>query len=334
MTKRFDLGVVIGRFQPPHLGHLHLIDKALELSKYVLIIIGSPNLARSCKNPFTIGERTAMLVEFLGERDNVFMTSVSDFLADVKWVRQVNLIIGHYATQICASKIGIIGCDKDGSSYYLKSFPNREVVCIEQHGNYHSTQIRKGLFMGILNPVVFPYELLDYIESHVYGSAWFKELTEEFAWLENYKKSIAEEYPPTFCTADVIAHNSEGSHVVLVTRKNHPGKGLLALPGGFVHPEETTIFAALRELQEETGIIKRDGDLCDSSWIETPGRDQRARIITHVFSFIVYDHEIEQLKAGDDAEKVHWYPVQLIKTNMENFYADHGLILAEHFFGL
>jgi 8-oxo-dGTP diphosphatase len=46
----------------------------------------------------------------------------------------------------------------------------------------------------------------------------------------------------------------KGDGLVLVTRKLDPGKGLLALPGGFVDKGENPRIAAVREAKEETGL--------------------------------------------------------------------------------
>ena len=60
------------------------------------------------------------------------------------------------------------------------------------------------------------------------------------------------------CTVDVVllTLKDNGLHVALLKREREPFKGVLALPGGFVHVAEDTDTrdAALRVLQEKTGI--------------------------------------------------------------------------------
>ena len=56
----FDFGVFIGRFQPLHAGHEHVVREALSRTKQLIVLIGSANVARDPSNPFTYEERLAM----------------------------------------------------------------------------------------------------------------------------------------------------------------------------------------------------------------------------------------------------------------------------------
>jgi ADP-ribose pyrophosphatase YjhB (NUDIX family) len=77
--------------------------------------------------------------------------------------------------------------------------------------------------------------------------------------------------------ADPILLDCAG-HVVLITRRNNPGAGLRALPGGFLDPLpnsdggfsiEQGATAALREALEETGISK---DILATAEVKSVGR--------------------------------------------------------------
>jgi nicotinamide-nucleotide adenylyltransferase len=56
-----EVGLIIGRFQPPHKGHLHLIIKSLEYVKELKIGIGSSQFSDQIDNPFTYDERKLLL---------------------------------------------------------------------------------------------------------------------------------------------------------------------------------------------------------------------------------------------------------------------------------
>ena len=56
-----DFGVFIGRFQPLHIGHEHVIRQALGRVKRLIVLIGSAQCARDPRNPFTFDERAAMV---------------------------------------------------------------------------------------------------------------------------------------------------------------------------------------------------------------------------------------------------------------------------------
>lgn len=54
-------GLVIGRFQPFHNGHLSLVKQVLDECIEIIIVIGSAQFNYTLKNPFTIGERIEMI---------------------------------------------------------------------------------------------------------------------------------------------------------------------------------------------------------------------------------------------------------------------------------
>ena len=81
--------------------------------------------------------------------------------------------------------------------------------------------------------------------------------------------------------------------------------GKWALPGGFVQPDETAFTAAVRELEEETGVtglkIKHFGVY--DQW----GRDKRGWIISNAHYAIVPENLLAKRKAGDDAAEVELF---------------------------
>jgi len=69
----------------------------------------------------------------------------------------------------------------------------------------------------------------------------------------------------------VVVADTGAGRVLLITRRNPPGRGLLAIPGGFVEQGEALGDAALREAEEETGIATGA-----ATELDIAGKDLRA----------------------------------------------------------
>jgi nicotinamide-nucleotide adenylyltransferase len=63
------VGVLVGRFQPFHNGHLEAVRYALKKVDYLYIVIGSSQRDHERDNPFTAGERIAMIKAALDSSD-------------------------------------------------------------------------------------------------------------------------------------------------------------------------------------------------------------------------------------------------------------------------
>ena len=94
-------------------------------------------------------------------------------------------------------------------------------------------------------------------------------------------------------------------NVLLVKRRIPPFKDQLAIPGGFVLPDENLEEAALRELQEETGVSEVYLEQLYS--FGDPKRDPRGRVISIAYFALVSPSH--QLQAGTDASEASWWPV-------------------------
>lgn len=62
-------GILIGRMQPIHNGHIQVIKKILEEVDEIIIGIGSAQASHEIKNPFTAGERVVMVKKALVENN-------------------------------------------------------------------------------------------------------------------------------------------------------------------------------------------------------------------------------------------------------------------------
>jgi 8-oxo-dGTP diphosphatase len=108
--------------------------------------------------------------------------------------------------------------------------------------------------------------------------------------------------------------------VLLVQRRHPPFERLWAIPGGFVHGDETLERAAQRELEEETGV--RDVYLEQLYTFGDPGRDPRGRVITVAYFALVPDVEME-IRGGTDAQDARWCSVY----RLPELAFDHARIL-------
>ena len=59
--KPYRFGLLVGRFQTPHLGHQEMIGRALSICARVGLLIGSAQEAGTSKNPFSYETREALL---------------------------------------------------------------------------------------------------------------------------------------------------------------------------------------------------------------------------------------------------------------------------------
>lgn len=128
-------------------------------------------------------------------------------------------------------------------------------------------------------------------------------------------------YPRPAFTVDALIYNDD--KVLLIQRKNDPFKGEWALPGGFMDMDETPEQAAIRELQEETGLGFKD--LIQFKTYGDVDRDPRHRTISTVFYGNYFDAIKQVLKAGDDAKDANWFSI----NNLPKLAFDHLKIINE-----
>ena len=117
------------------------------------------------------------------------------------------------------------------------------------------------------------------------------------------------DYPPVAVTVDlvVLTIRDDGLEVLLVRRGDAPFAGGLALPGGFIRPDEGLSQAAARELAEETRLTVGAAHLEQLASYGDPGRDPRMRVVTVAYLALV--PEMPLPLAGTDAAEARWTAV-------------------------
>jgi nicotinamide-nucleotide adenylyltransferase len=90
MVKR---GLYVGRFQPVHKGHVKVIKDLLRKVDELVIVVGSAQYSHRLDNPFTAGERIAMLRKALESEDiplkRCWIIPVPDVHLHMMWVAEV-----------------------------------------------------------------------------------------------------------------------------------------------------------------------------------------------------------------------------------------------------
>jgi len=341
MNKQFDYLVFIGRFQPFHIGHKQVIDRALQLADKVIIVIGSAYKPRDPKNPWTAHERSAMILncDYGGQEKRIKVTQVRDQIYnDQKWAMSVQdavmtATLNDGWTNM-PPKIGLIGHDKDETSFYLKMFPQwGDVIEHEMNEEVNATDLRT-LYFEVKNSKylqsLLPFSVYDFVV-RFRDTPDYARLVKEYQVIKKYKKSWeAAPYAPVFMTADAVVIQS--GHVLLVERKAAPGAGLMALPGGFVNQFERIEVAAIRELREETKLKVPEpvirGSIRRSKVFDAPNRSLRGRTITQAFLIELPPGPLPKVKGSDDAKRAVWVPLSDVKS--EQMFDDHFDII--HYF--
>lgn len=342
--RKFEVAVFIGRLQPYHLAHHQMVMQALELADKVVLVMGSAFRARDPKNPFKWQERRDM-VQVCFEPDmaqRISFAPVKDYYEDDQWVAAVRAEVAKLVPK--DARIALLGHFKDASSYYLNRFPGWSLVeqSVSLEDGLSATQIRDTLFSQEASwPVVktrlssmLPAPVLEYLSLWRKSPA-FEQMRTEAAGNAKYHdmwKNVP--YEVIFSTVDAVVRCNDS--VLMVRRGRSPGKGLWALPGGFLEPAETLLQSALRELQEETSLGMLTSSLEHAlkavKVFDHPQRSLRGRTITHAHYFdLGIRTQFPEVHASrndpGECQEVAWIALSKLAEMEEDLFEDHGAIL-------
>lgn len=350
--KQFDFLVFIGRFQPFHCGHLAVVKQALSQSKHIILLLGTAHQPRSLRDPFSVEERSQMIRDHFSSDDNrrIHLCPLIDVLYnDEVWIRNVQKTVDGALTAFFdkthqAPVVGLIGHSKDHTSYYLNRFPQWQAVNVANFKQLSATPLRQAFFDVDCLQTTNTKQLIkqwqqqqwiadgtaDFLYQFM-GTPTHQHLIAEHAFITEYKAGWHKSpYPPTFVTVDAVVVQS--GHILMIERRARPGKGLYALPGGFLDKDEQLIDACVRELREETRlkvplpVLK--GSCVKQRVYDAPHRSARGRTITHAFLFELNpSHDLPKVKGEDDAKQAFWQPIS--KLSVSELFEDHYFIIQD-----
>jgi bifunctional NMN adenylyltransferase/nudix hydrolase len=346
-TAQTELAVVIGRFQPFHLGHLALLEKALALAPRALLVVGSSPGPRMAKNPFSAEERIESIRQSLTpeQQARVGFAPVRDYYDEPRWAGAVKAAVARETT----GRVTLVGFRKDDSSAYLSLFPEWREHALPRQAPIDGTALRRQYFESATAEL--PAELARAVPAAVArflaefrSSPHFEPLRDELRALAHSRQTYG---AGPFVTVDALV--TAADQILLVQRGRAPGKGLWALPGGFLEGSERLLSGAIRELQEETRIACTAAELRAAfrraTVFDHPQRSQRGRTITHAHHFALTEAAprwgwgptdkpgTRPVEGADDAQAARWFPLSQLPTMLDRLFEDHFQII-DHFFSL
>jgi nicotinamide-nucleotide adenylyltransferase len=123
-------GLLIGRFQPFHLGHLDALKFALSRVEKLWIGIGSSNKPNQMHNPFSADERKEMILsstdKSISNRIEVFY--IPDLANHKKWIENIDTIVPKFDIVFSNDELTQYLYSKRGIKVISVPFTNRDVL--------------------------------------------------------------------------------------------------------------------------------------------------------------------------------------------------------------
>ena len=171
--KIYNFGMVIGRFQVLHKGHVSMIRHALEFCEQVVVYIGSSQEMRTNTNPFSYEERVEMFKE-------VFAIEFACKKLIIRPLPDIgvgnNDSWGEYVLNTFKKEfhrlpdLYVSGCEKERSSWFTDEMaPNTdELRMTRKNINVSGTWCRQALIANDYGQwcQMVPYELFDKYEEY------------------------------------------------------------------------------------------------------------------------------------------------------------------------
>ena len=123
-------GLLIGRFQPFHKGHLAAVNFGLSQVENLWIGIGSSNIDNEKRNPFSADERKKMILSSLDKSilNRVQIFYVPDVNDHAKWTYHVDSIVPKYDVVFSNDNFTITLYQKRGIKIISVPLLQREVI--------------------------------------------------------------------------------------------------------------------------------------------------------------------------------------------------------------
>ena len=119
-------GLILGRFQPLHKGHLSLFEAVIEDKYELLICIGSSNEKRTADNPYTSLERTRMIESVLSNYDCRYdIYEIPDINNNELYVKHLESMVPEFDLVYSGNKLVKTLFENEGYSVIIPKLVNR-----------------------------------------------------------------------------------------------------------------------------------------------------------------------------------------------------------------
>jgi bifunctional NMN adenylyltransferase/nudix hydrolase len=273
---KYDVGVIIGRFQVPelHEGHRELIEHVCSLHDKVVILLGLSPIKATQRNPLDFEARRQMIQEAYPQVNVLY---VKDMANDKAWSKQVDERIEDIVTP--HQTVILYGGRDSFIEHYLGKHPTQE---LEAERITSGETIRKEVSAKSVR------QSPDFRA----GAVW----------------SVFNRFPTVYTCVDVAIFNEDETKILLGRKENERG---WRLPGGFSSPESSSFEAdARREVQEEVGIAITDPQYIGNFRVD----DWRYRGETDVIRTILFKAKrlSGAVKADDDLAEAKWFDLDTL----------------------
>ena len=164
-------GLLVGRFQPFHLGHMQCVHYVLKKLPELIIGVGSAQFSHTLHNPFTAGERVTMIRFAM---DEAKIDAAKYFLIPVRDLRIHDLWVPHLVSQ--TPRFEVVFSNEPITSRLFKEAGFRvEPIPFYDREKYSSTEIRERVVHGKSWEELVPESVASYIKN-IFGDERLREL--------------------------------------------------------------------------------------------------------------------------------------------------------------
>ena len=151
-------GLILGRFQPFHLGHLNVVQEVMKEGLLPVIGIGSSEEGNTLNNPFTSQERIAMIKLILDELGTEYeICEIPDINDNDKYVSHLETFIPEFDYIYSGNALVQRLFREAGHNVVIPEFVNRE--------DWEGSSIRQAMMEGDGWEQAVPRQIVDKIHT-------------------------------------------------------------------------------------------------------------------------------------------------------------------------